>query len=78
MPTEPTAPSCPDCGGAMTPGFPLDETQGGRHPAYWVAGAPEPSFFLGTKLRGREIYKVDGFRCEACGALRLYARERRT
>lgn len=74
---HPATRACPDCGGPMTAGFPLDEMHGGRRPAYWVDGEAERSFLLGTKLRGKAIFKIEGFRCEVCGLLQMYAGERR-
>ena len=61
----------------MTPGWLMDETQGGRHPGFWVEGEPEKSWLLGTKLSGRAVWVTEAWRCEGCGALRLYARQRK-
>ena len=61
----------------MTAGWMMDETQAGRHPSFWVEGEAEKSWLLGTKISGRSIYVTEALRCEGCGALRLYARERK-
>jgi hypothetical protein len=39
----------------------------------WVAGAPEPSFWGGMKLKGRDKYPVLTYRCPRCGRLQSYA-----
>ncbi len=70
-------PTCAECGGPMTAGWLMDETHGGRHPTYWVEGEAEKSFWVGTKLSGRAVYVTEALRCEGCGALRLYARQRK-
>lgn len=61
----------------MSAGFLMDETHGGRHPAFWVEGKHESSFWTGSKLGGRAVYVTESLRCDACGAVRLYARTRR-
>jgi hypothetical protein len=66
-------PSCPDCRVAMETGFLLDRTNDYAHPSAWVEGAPEPSFWAGTKTRGKERHPVASWRCPHCGLLRLYA-----
>ncbi len=61
----------------MDRGFLVDETQGGRHPAFWAEGVPERSWLTGTKLRGHALYVTETFRCRDCGALRSYALDRK-
>ena len=61
----------------MSPGFLMDETHGGRHPVFWVEGKAEKSFWTGTKLSGKAIYVTESLRCDECGAVRLYARQRK-
>jgi hypothetical protein len=41
----------------------------------WVAGRPEPSFWKGTKISGKEQRAVTTYRCPGCGWLDLYATE---
>lgn len=71
MPT----PNCPKCATAMESGFILD--RGGSSSYFstpeWAEGEPEPSFWTGLKLKGRERHAVTTFRCPACGYLESYA-----
>jgi len=39
----------------------------------WVEGAPETSFFFGTKTAGRERHRLISWRCPRCGYLESYA-----
>ena len=59
----------------MTEGFVLDrgdlET---RHPSVWVAGPPQKSLWLGTKIEGRDSFRISSYRCGECGYLESYAR----
>ncbi|MEO5914545.1 MAG: hypothetical protein ABIS50_09960 [Luteolibacter sp.] len=57
----------------MAEGFILDVTHGSQLVSRWVAGKPEPSFWVGTKISGREQYKIQTFRCGGCGFLESYA-----
>jgi hypothetical protein len=67
---------CPDCRVAMEEGFFADRGDHSRvAPASWIAGAPEKSFWSGTKTRGKEQHEVAVLRCPRCGLLRLYAPE---
>jgi hypothetical protein len=59
----------------MEDGFIKDDTYGEAHVSSWVAGAPESSFWLGTKTRGKTIMPVTTFRCSRCGYLESYAHE---
>ena len=61
----------------MAWGWMMDQTQGGRAPALWVEGEPERSWLVGTKLGSKAVYVTETLRCDACGALRLYARQRK-
>ena len=47
-----------------------------RRVSQWVAGAPEPSFWLGVKIGDRAVYDVRTYRCEKCGFLESYAPKR--
>jgi len=64
---------CPKCGGAMVDGFVVDHTHGGVGVASWVEGAPEKSFWLGLKLRGKRTLGIATWRCGRCGFLESYA-----
>jgi hypothetical protein len=59
----------------MEEGFIKDDTRGGVHVSSWVEGAPEKSFWVGTKTRGRKTMPVATFRCSRCGYLESYAKE---
>lgn len=67
---------CAKCGGDMEEGFvispPFNNSPVGAED--WVAGQPEPSFWTGTKLRGKARHHVATYRCERCGFLESYAR----
>jgi hypothetical protein len=39
----------------------------------WTDGAPERSFWLGLKLRGKERIPITTYRCPRCGLLQSYA-----
>jgi hypothetical protein len=39
----------------------------------WVDGPPEKSFWVGIKMRGRQVLPVMTYRCERCGMLESYA-----
>jgi len=70
-----TPTKCPKCDGEMQEGFILDWTEGGRLASSWVAGKPEASFWMGTKIDGKEQHHIQSFRCTKCGYLESYARE---
>ena len=67
--------SCPRCGGGMEQGFVVDQAQGAMKTQRWVQGAPEHSFWLGLKLRGKRQRDVSTYRCGRCGYLESYADE---
>ena len=69
-------PTCQKCSGSMEPGFLFDRSHDeyGK-PSQWVEGAPENSFWLGTKTRGKMKIPVQTWRCIKCGYLESYARE---
>ena len=69
------SPNCPKCGGEMNEGFIADYTYGAIRTSDWVEGEPVKSFWVGTKVRGKEQYKVKTFRCVGCGFLESYAVE---
>ena len=66
---------CPKCNGRMEQGFVLDHTYGGRLVSRWAPGAPQKSFWNGTKLPDDSV-PIGSFRCESCGYLELYARHK--
>jgi len=59
----------------MEPGFVIDkgERGGSVSAPEWAEGTPEPSFWMGLKLRGRERHPVTTYRCTTCGYLESYA-----
>ena len=71
MNTDPS--ECPKCKGDMEEGFILDVTHGHRLASHWVAGAPEKSFWLGVKVKGKRLMNVRTFRCKSCGYLESYS-----
>jgi hypothetical protein len=65
---------CPKCRGKMEEGFIKDEADHGSvHASKWVEGAPENSFWTGTKTRGKKQVQVITYRCPGCGYLESYA-----
>ena len=65
---------CPKCDGEMIQGFVVDHTYGAHLVASWIPGAPESSFWRGTK-NGPAI-PIGTFRCSSCGFLESYAQRR--
>ncbi len=65
---------CPKCDGEMMQGFILDHTYGAHLVASWIPGAPESSFWRGTKS-GPAI-PIGTLRCSSCGFLESYAQRR--
>jgi hypothetical protein len=65
---------CPKCHGRMEEGFIKDEGHGYIYTSKWVEGAPETSFWSGTKTSGKEQIHITSYRCEACGYLESYAK----
>ena len=58
----------------MEEGFLLDHGHANTtHPAKWVAGPPERSWFWGTKVGDKRQCQVRTFRCTGCGYLESYA-----
>jgi hypothetical protein len=64
---------CPKCGRRMQLGFCLDSKHERRGLTEWVSGPPEKSFWMGLKIKGRQVIPVTVFRCERCGFLESYA-----
>ena len=66
---------CTECGNErMDRGFILERLTGGEFETKWVRGAPEPSFWRGTKVADKERLPIEAYRCAECGALKLFAR----
>ena len=65
---------CSKCNGNMEQGFILDNTYGARVVSHWAAGAPQKSFWVGTKLPDVELIPIGAFRCSSCGYLESFAR----
>lgn len=65
---------CPKCDTIMETGFLLDR---GDHnspsQSVWIRGVPEPSFWTGLKMGGKEKLPVLTYRCSKCGYLESYA-----
>jgi hypothetical protein len=57
----------------MTEGFLADATYGGINAGQWIEGIPEKSIWSGIKLRGKNRYNVQSWRCQRCGFLENYA-----
>ena len=65
---------CPKCGGEMDEGFRIDKGHAGCvMPEQWMPGAPQTSFWLGTKADPAKLRKVMTFCCRECGFLESYA-----
>lgn len=64
---------CTECGGEMELGFILDKGYGEIRASRWLKGAPESSFWQGTKTKGKECRLVESYRCVGCGLLKSYA-----
>ena len=59
----------------MEQGFVLDNTYGAMAVSQWVAGAPQKSFWTGTKVpKDATVVPIGSFRCSSCGYLEFYAR----
>lgn len=57
----------------MQLGFVIDGLRNGTTEAKWAEGAPEKSFWLGLKLKGKHVFPIQAFRCPRCGFLAHYA-----
>jgi predicted nucleic-acid-binding Zn-ribbon protein len=65
---------CPKCRGAMTEGFVIDNTHGGRAVSSWLEGAPKKSMWVGVLLNGKKAVEITTLRCASCGFLESYAK----
>ena len=68
--------TCAKCGGRMQEGFVADYGHGTIIPSRWVKGRPRRSFLTGTKTRDQPNFQMAALRCERCGFVEFYARER--
>ena len=64
---------CPRCGGTLEPGYIVDEGDGTRTVAKWIAGEPERSMWPGLTTRDKAKQDVTTYRCRRCGYLESYA-----
>lgn len=72
--TETKAPTCPKCSSPMEAGFILDKIDDSRlKTPEWIEGNPEPAFWTGLKVKGRDRLNIITYRCERCGLLESYA-----
>lgn len=67
---------CPKCAGQQETGLVIDSGHTWIHPSRWVEGAPEASWWQGTKTSGLTCRKVEYWRCTKCGFLEAYANEK--
>ena len=65
---------CPRCRQRMVEGFVRDQDSGSSYASKWVEGAPEKSFWTGTKTAGKKQVPVATYRCTGCGYLESYAK----
>ena len=71
-------PECPSCRATMDEGFMIDRGHANAvRVGEWLEGAPEPSFWTGLKVRGKERLVAVTYRCAACGLLQSYAHQSR-
>ncbi|MBX7169370.1 MAG: hypothetical protein K1X72_00200 [Pyrinomonadaceae bacterium] len=65
---------CPKCNSLMEEGFLLDRgSENFLFPAWWVAGNPEKSIWMGLSIKNREVFNIKAFRCSNCSFLEFYA-----
>ncbi len=70
---NPQTRQCPKCQQTMEQGFIPDYAHGGILLSSWHPGAPEKSFWKGTKASRRTVIPIGAFRCPGCGFLEFYA-----
>jgi len=75
IPMTHTPERCPKCNGAMVQGFIFEFDGSRRKVSSWVEGAPEKSFWQGTKVPKEMIVPIGTYRCSVCGFLESYARD---
>jgi hypothetical protein len=72
-----TTPSerCPKCDGEMVQGFLIDLGHANSaRVSRWAEGAPQKSFWTGTRTPADAVLPVGTFRCSTCGFLESYAK----
>jgi hypothetical protein len=57
----------------MEDGYMVDLSQSGYRQQIWHPGTPEPSFWLGLKIKEEQCIPVTTLRCPNCGYLESYA-----
>ena len=68
---------CLVCRVRLEDGFIIDRGDRDRvRQATWVEGAPEKSFWRGTKTKGKRQLAVSALRCPRCGRIELYSAEK--
>jgi hypothetical protein len=61
----------------METGFLLDLSHGARLVASWISGPPQKGrWFRSVKIKGKTSYQAEVWRCEDCGYLESYAKQR--
>jgi hypothetical protein len=69
------SPKCSKCSGEMEAGFLLDRSQAGIYRAVWATGPIQRSWwFGGIKVQDKPMYRVETWRCKACGNLESWAK----
>ncbi len=67
---------CPRCNSRMKEGFVADVGDASViKPTSWVEGAPEKTFWGGTKTKGKKRFQISVFRCPRCERLEFFALE---
>ena len=66
---------CTECGGRMTAGAMVDFRRNKAATGEWVPGELVTSAWTGA-IQNAERLVTQAYRCEDCGFLKLYARER--
>jgi hypothetical protein len=64
---------CIRCHAKMEVGHVPDNTHSGFQLQNWYPGQPEPSFWMGLKLKSDSLIPVTTFRCPKCGYLESFA-----
>jgi hypothetical protein len=64
---------CLRCHAQMESGFVPDNGHSGFQEQKWFPGEPEPSFWMGLKLKADLMVPVRTLRCPKCGYLESYA-----
>lgn len=65
---------CPYCRVTMDEGLVIDRQHHGRPgPQTWAEGPLEKSFWTGVKLKGKQQFEVQTWRCPDCGFLASFA-----